>query len=116
MLSTPWSRAMGLRVPIVNAPMGGVAGGQLAAGVSAAGGLGMVGMGTAGSTSSLHAELPHVTGTFGIGLVDWVMRKEVGLFEGIVRAFLVAGPGGGEGGAGACEVGGQLREIRGAET
>jgi hypothetical protein len=28
-LSTPWSDAMGLRVPIVNAPMGGVAGGAL---------------------------------------------------------------------------------------
>lgn len=70
MLSTAWSTAMGLRVPIVNAPMGGVAGGRLAAAVSAAGGLGMVGMGTAGSTSSLHAELPHVTGMFGIGLVD----------------------------------------------
>ena len=73
-------------MPIVNAPMGGVAGGRLAAAVSAAGGLGMVGMGTAGSTSSLHAELPHVTGTFGIGLVDWVMRKEAGLFEAALAA------------------------------
>jgi nitronate monooxygenase len=86
MLSTPWSLGMGLRVPIVNAPMGGVAGGKLAAGVSAAGGLGMVGMGTAGSTSALHAELPHVAGTFGIGLVDWVMRKEAGLFEAALAA------------------------------
>lgn len=77
---------MGLRVPIVNAPMGGVAGGRLAAGVSAAGGLGMVGMGTAGSISSLHAELPHVTGRFGIGLVDWVMRKEAGLFDAALAA------------------------------
>ncbi|MFZ3269603.1 MAG: nitronate monooxygenase, partial [Mycobacterium sp.] len=86
MLSTPWSRAMGLRVPIVNAPMGGVAGGLLAAAVTAAGGLGMVGMGTAGSTSSLRAELPHVTGTFGIGLVDWVIRKEPGLFDAALAA------------------------------
>jgi nitronate monooxygenase len=85
-LSTPWSRAMGLRVPIVNAPMGGVAGGRLAAGVSAAGGLGMVGMGTAGSVALLHDELPHVAGTFGIGLVDWVMRKEAGLFEAALAA------------------------------
>ncbi|MDT5046537.1 MAG: nitronate monooxygenase [Mycobacterium sp.] len=77
---------MGLRVPIVNAPMGGVAGGRLAAAVSAAGGLGMVGMGTAGSTSSLRAELPHVTGTFGIGLVDWVIRKEPDLFDAAVAA------------------------------
>jgi len=77
---------MGLRVPIVNAPMGGVAGGRLAAAVTAAGGLGMVGMGTAGSTSSLHAELPHMHGTFGIGLVDWVIRKEPALFDAALAA------------------------------
>jgi nitronate monooxygenase len=86
MLSTPWSARTGLRVPIVNAPMGGVAGGQLAAAVTAAGGLGMVGMGTAGSTSSLHVELPHVHGTFGIGLVDWVIRKEPELFDAALAA------------------------------
>jgi len=85
-LGTPWSRAMGLRAPIVNAPMGGVAGGRLAAAVTAAGGLGMVGMGSAGSTSSLHSELPHVSGRFGIGLVDWVIRKEPGLFEAALAA------------------------------
>ena len=46
-LSTPWSEAMGLRVPILNAPMGGAAGGRLAAAVVDAGGLGMIGMGSA---------------------------------------------------------------------
>jgi nitronate monooxygenase len=89
MLSTPWSRGMGLRVPILNAPMGGVAGGRLAAAVTAAGGLGMVGMGTAGSTSALHAELPHVRGTFGIGLVDWVIRKEPELLDAALAAGAV---------------------------
>lgn len=77
---------MGLRVPIVNAPMGGVAGGRLAAAVSAAGGLGMVGMGSAGSTSSLEGELPHVRGTFGIGLVDWVIRQEPQLLDAALAA------------------------------
>ena len=77
---------MGLRVPIVNAPMGGVAGGRLAAAVTAAGGIGMVGMGSAGSTSSLAAELEHVRGRFGIGLVDWVMRQESGLFDAALAA------------------------------
>ncbi|HEY9305212.1 MAG TPA: nitronate monooxygenase, partial [Mycobacterium sp.] len=86
MLSTPWSRGMSLRVPILNAPMGGVAGGRLAAAVTAAGGLGMVGMGSAGSTSSLRAELPHVRGTFGIGLVDWVIRQEPELLDAAVAA------------------------------
>ena len=86
MLSTPWSRSFGLRVPIVNAPMGGVAGGRLAAAVSAAGGLGMVGMGSVATRELLQTELQHVHGTFGIGLVDWVMRNEVGLLEDALAA------------------------------
>jgi nitronate monooxygenase len=86
LLSTPWSRGLGLRVPIVNAPMGGVAGGRLAAAVTAAGGLGMVGMGSTGSASSLTAELQHVRGTFGIGLVDWVIRREPELLDAALEA------------------------------
>lgn len=88
MLSTPWSRSFGLRLPIVNAPMGGVAGGRLAATVTAAGGLGMIGMGSTGSVSLLQAELRRVPGMFGIGLVHWVIRKEPGLLD----AALAAGP------------------------
>ena len=86
MLATPWSRDFGLRVPIVNAPMGGVAGGRLAAAVTAAGGLGMVGMGSAATRTSLATELRHVTGRFGIGLVDWVMRSRPGLLEDALAA------------------------------
>jgi nitronate monooxygenase len=86
MLSTPWSRSFGLRVPILNAPMGGVAGGRLAAAVTAAGGLGMVGMGSDGSRDLLRAQLRHVHGRFGIGLVDWVMRNEDGLLEDALAA------------------------------
>ncbi|ORW04596.1 NAD(P)H-dependent flavin oxidoreductase [Mycobacterium kyorinense] len=86
MLSTPWSRGLGLAVPIVNAPMGGVAGGRLAAAVTAAGGLGMVGMGSAGSAASLTTELRHARGTFGIGLVDWVIRQEPELLDVALQA------------------------------
>jgi nitronate monooxygenase len=85
-LATAWSRSFGLRVPIVNAPMGGVAGGRLAAAVSAAGGLGMVGMGSDGSRAALRTQLQHVSGTFGIGLVDWVMRNEAGLLDDALAA------------------------------
>jgi nitronate monooxygenase len=81
MLSTPWSRSFGLRVPIVNAPMGRVAGGRLAAAVTAAGGLGMVGMGSDGTTELLKTQLRHVRGAFGIGQVDWVTRTQAGLLE-----------------------------------
>jgi nitronate monooxygenase len=86
MLSTPWSRSFGLRVPIVNAPMGGVAGGRLAAAVTAAGGLGMVGMGSVATRELLAEQLAHVDGRFGIGMVDWVMRSEPGLLEDALAA------------------------------
>jgi nitronate monooxygenase len=73
-------------VPVVNAPMGGVAGGRLAAAVTAAGGLGMIGMGSDATRASLAAELQQVSGRFGIGLVDWVMRNEAGLLEDALAA------------------------------
>jgi nitronate monooxygenase len=66
--------------------MGGVAGGRLAAAVTAAGGLGMVGMGTVATRELLRTQLRHVRGTFGIGLVDWVMRNEAGLLEDALAA------------------------------
>lgn len=86
MLSTPWSRDFGLRVPIVNAPMGGVAGGRLATAVTAAGGLGMVGMGSTATRSSLAAELRQARGRYGVGLVDWVMRRQSGLLDDALAA------------------------------
>lgn len=78
-LGTDWSRSIGLRVPIVNAPMGGAAGGTLAAAVSRAGGLGMVGMGSAGTVERLDAELCHLRklgAAFGVGLVDWALAEQ----------------------------------------
>lgn len=86
MLATPWSRSFGLGVPVLNAPMGGVAGGRLAAAVTAAGGLGMVGMGSVATRELLQAQLRHVRGRFGIGLVDWVMRNEEGLLQDALAA------------------------------
>lgn len=75
---------MALGVPIVNAPMGGVAGGRLAAAVSRAGGLGMIGMGSSATTSKLEDELVHTGGLdrpFGIGLIGWVVDREPALLE-----------------------------------
>lgn len=80
---------MGLDVPIVNAPMGGVSGGELAAAVSRAGGLGMIGMGSTGSPARLHEELAHVAGLerpFGIGLVGWVVAKNPNLLTTALAA------------------------------
>lgn len=73
---------MGLDVPIVNAPMGGAAGGRLAAAVSAAGGLGMVGMGSSATADQLTAELAQADGQrVGIGLVHWVAQDHPDLFD-----------------------------------
>ncbi|WP_327151803.1 NAD(P)H-dependent flavin oxidoreductase [Nocardia sp. NBC_01329] len=89
MAGTPWSDRMGLSVPIVNAPMGGVAGGRLAAAVSAAGGLGMIGMGSSGSVSALEHELTQLDPKptmFGIGTVAWVVEREPALLDTALAA------------------------------
>ncbi|MED5812505.1 nitronate monooxygenase [Mycolicibacterium sp. 050232] len=86
-LATTWSRSIGIEVPIVNAPMGGAAGGRLAAAVSAAGGLGMVGMGSSATAEQLTAELARLDGQrFGIGLVHWVAQDRPDLFDVAVAA------------------------------
>ncbi|WP_111511036.1 NAD(P)H-dependent flavin oxidoreductase [Mycobacterium kyogaense] len=76
-----------LAVPILNAPMGGVAGGALAAAVTRAGGLGMIGMGSSATVSTLHRELPHVRAArFGIGLIGWRVRDDPGLLDAALDA------------------------------
>src|SRR5699024_11563262 len=68
---------LGIRAPLICAPMGGVAGGQLASAVSHAGGLGMIGMGSSGSAESLRQQLAHVaTSTHvGQGMCFWVTHS-----------------------------------------
>lgn len=86
-MATTWSRSIGIEVPIVNAPMGGAAGGRLAAAVSAAGALGMIGMGSSATADQLTAELAQLDGRiFGIGLVHWVVQDRPDLFEAALAA------------------------------
>ncbi|MDF3337343.1 nitronate monooxygenase [Mycolicibacterium septicum] len=81
-LATTWSQSIGIDVPIVNAPMGGAAGGRMASAVSAAGGLGMVGMGSSATAEQLTAELAQLDALrFGIGLVHWVAQDRPDLFD-----------------------------------
>lgn len=77
-----------LRAPVVSAPMGGVAGGRLAAAVTAAGGLGMIGLGSSGTRAELAAQLALVPrGTrVGIGLVDWVVRRDPAVLDDAIAA------------------------------
>lgn len=87
-----WASGLGLRVPVVCAPMGGVAGGRLAAAVTAAGALGMIGMGSAGSAAALRREIDalHANGVtcepWGIGMVDWGITRHPDMFEVALEA------------------------------
>ncbi len=75
-LSTELTELLGVRHPIVLAPMGGAAGGALAAAVSRAGGLGLVGGGY-GDREWLARELTIVAeGTdrpWGVGFLSWAI-------------------------------------------
>lgn len=72
----PFATVLGTTVPIVLAPMGGVAGGALAAAVSRAGGLGMVGAGYA-DPEQLAAELRVARGArIGCGFITWYLERE----------------------------------------
>jgi nitronate monooxygenase len=81
-LSTAFTQLLGVRHPIVLAPMGGSAGGALASAVSRGGGLGMVGGGN-GARTWLERELPIVAdGTdepWGVGFLAWAI--DVGAVE-----------------------------------
>lgn len=75
MLHTALTRRLGLRVPIIGAPMGGVSGAALCAAVSRGGGLGMIGAGY-GDPDWLHRELAQLRATdpqhpWGVGLITW---------------------------------------------
>lgn len=88
MMQSEWESRFGLRTPIVNAPMGGAAGGRLATAVSAAGGLGMIGMGSSGTAEALRRELALVPAgvRVGIGMVDWVARRNPDLLDVAIEA------------------------------
>ena len=68
-------------MPIVNAPMGGVAGGRLAAAVTAAGGLGMARHGQRRVHVVAARRLPEAPGRFGIGWWMGDSRKKPALFD-----------------------------------
>lgn len=81
MLHTTICDLLGIDVPIVSAPMGGVvAGGRLAAAVSAAGGLGMIGASTPKGAAWLASEIELVRSLtsrpFGVGFISHVPTTE----------------------------------------
>lgn len=75
MLRTWLTERFGIEVPVVSAPMGGVADGRFAAAVCAAGGLGMVSIGdeTAAWVRAQAALAAEPGRAYGIGLLAWLL-------------------------------------------
>lgn len=74
----------GIDVPVVSAPMGGVAGGELAAAVSRAGALGMVGASAATTPEWLADACLVAAGSalpFGVGLQAWALEGNPGQLD-----------------------------------
>ncbi|MBV9293092.1 MAG: nitronate monooxygenase [Frankiales bacterium] len=83
MLATWLTDRLGLTVPVVCAPMAGVAGGALAAAVSDAGGLGLVGIGRE-PVEGVQAQFALVANgdrKFGAGLLAWVLADRPELLD-----------------------------------
>lgn len=96
MLRTILTEQWGLKYPILNAPMAGIAHGRLARAVSEAGGLGMLGIGKdtpefiEREVAFIRQDNPAIK--FGIGLLGWIIKAEPSIFEATraARPFLVA--------------------------
>ena len=72
---------LGIAKPLVLAPMGSVAGGQLAAAVSRAGGLGLIGGGY-GNADWIRREFQRAEGArVGIGFITWSLAKQPQLLD-----------------------------------
>jgi nitronate monooxygenase len=78
-MKTRFTESLGIRHPLVCAPMALVTGGRLAAAVSNAGGLGIVGgayAGTLGNEPDLRQEMQLAAGTrSGVGFISWALAK-----------------------------------------
>ena len=78
-LSTKFTQIMGVRHPVVSAPMGGSAGGALAAAVSNGGGLGLIGGGRSDMAwigSQVELATRQTDQPWGIGFLSWAASPE----------------------------------------
>ncbi len=88
MLDTWLTRTLGLRLPIIGAPMGGRAGGELAGHVTAAGGLGMIGAARY-NTAAWLAEQSAIAreiggGPLAFGLMTWSLDDDDSLLDAVL--------------------------------
>lgn len=90
MIETRLTEMLGIRVPLLSAPMTPQAGGALARAVSEAGALGLLGFDEDESEASIEEQLAIVRRDpplpFGIGLVVWVLEQRPHLLEMAIEA------------------------------
>src|ERR1700749_2104365 len=82
-ITTPLTSLLGIRHPILSAPMDGIAGARLTAAVSAGGGFGILGGGY-GEKVWLEQEIAKLktsAAPFGIGFITWSMAKQPVLLD-----------------------------------
>src|SRR6267154_1442229 len=82
-ISTPLTVRLGIRHPILSAPMDVIAGARLTAAVSAAGGFGILGggYGDRGWLEEEIAKLRGISAPFGIGFITWSLAKRPELLD-----------------------------------
>jgi nitronate monooxygenase len=85
MLATRLTQRLGLRHPIISAPMAFAAGGRLAAAVSHAGGLGLIGGGY-GDNGWLEQEFREAgNAVIGCGFITWSLKKSPSLLTDVLK-------------------------------
>jgi nitronate monooxygenase len=87
-VSTPLTDRLGIRHPVLSAPMDGIAGARLTAAVSTAGGFGILGGGY-GHKAWLEqetAKLASLKAPFGIGFITWSLAKQPDLLDIALKA------------------------------
>lgn len=84
-LSGRLTEKLGVKYPIISAPMAFAAGGALAAAVSRAGGLGLIGGGY-GDPGWLEAQFAAAGGErIGVGFITWSLRKSPSLLKDVLK-------------------------------
>ena len=86
-MATWLTQQLGIAVPVISAPMAGVANGRLAAAVSAAGALGMVGVGANSPPDWIteQCDVAAVSGRpWGVGLQAWAIEANPGQLDAVL--------------------------------
>jgi nitronate monooxygenase len=87
-IATPLTLRLGIRHPILSAPMDAIAGAQLTAAVSRAGGFGILGGGYGDQAWLEHetAKLAGLSAPFGIGFITWSLARQPDLLDIALKA------------------------------